>query len=305
MSRGMSATPAFRVEPAAFQDTLADLRAVRDEVFVREQNVPVEIERDALDPLSRHVIARDADGRAIGTGRLTPDQWIGRMAVVAGWRNRGVGEALLKALLEQARELAWPEVTLHAQVPAIPFYARQGFLPYGPRFSEAGLAHQSMRLLLGAVNPVEGRAAGLAAVLGVANGARRQLLVYTRDLDPGVLDQPEALAALRRVAVGGGDVRILLHDPASPQRAIAPLLGLGQRLTSAFQFRAIEEPIDRDYPSAYVANDAGGWYFRALGHRFDGETRLDDAARARQLRAHFEPVWERARPCSEFRALGL
>lgn len=305
MSRGMSATPAFRVEPAAFQDTLADLRAVRDEVFVREQNVPVEIERDALDPLSRHVIARDADGRAIGTGRLTPDQWIGRMAVVAGWRNRGVGEALLKALLEQARELAWPEVTLHAQVPAIPFYARQGFLPYGPRFSEAGLAHQSMRLLLGAVNPVEGRAAGLAAVLGVANGARRQLLVYTRDLDPGVLDQPEALAALRRVALGGGDVRILLHDPASPQRAIAPLLGLGQRLTSAFQFRAIEEPIDRDYPSAYVANDAGGWYFRALGHRFDGETRLDDAARARQLRAHFEPVWERARPCSEFRALGL
>lgn len=305
MSRGMSATPAFRVEPAAFQDTLADLRAVRDEVFVREQNVPVEIERDALDPLSRHVIARDADGRAIGTGRLTPDQRIGRMAVVAGWRNRGVGEALLKALLEQARELAWPEVTLHAQVPAIPFYARQGFLPYGPRFSEAGLAHQSMRLLLGAVNPVEGRAAGLAAVLGVANGARRQLLVYTRDLDPGVLDQPEALAALRRVAVGGGDVRILLHDPASPQRAIAPLLGLGQRLTSAFQFRAIEEPIDRDYPSAYVANDAGGWYFRALGHRFDGETRLDDAARARQLRAHFEPVWERARPCSEFRALGL
>ncbi|HZX78588.1 GNAT family N-acetyltransferase [Lysobacter sp.] len=301
----MNATPAFRVEPVAFHDALADLRAVRDEVFVREQNVPVEIERDALDPLSRHVIARDADGRAIGTGRLTPDQRIGRMAVLAGWRNRGVGEALLKALLEQARELAWPEVTLHAQVPAIPFYARQGFLPYGPRFSEAGLAHQSMRLMLGAVNPVDGRAAGLAAALGVAKGARRQMLVYTRDLDPGLLDQPEAVAALRRFALGGGEVRVLLHDPASPQRAIAPLLGLGQRLTSAFQFRAIEEPVDRDYASAYVANDTSGWYFRPLGHRFDGETRLDDGARARQLRAHFEPVWERARPCTEFRALGL
>ena len=301
----MNATPAFQVEPVAFHDALADLRAVHDEVFVREQNVPVEIERDALDPLSRHVIARDADGRAIGTGRLTPDQRIGRMAVIAGWRNRGVGEALPKALLEQARELAWPEVTLHAQVPAIPFYARQGFLPYGPRFSEAGLAHQSMRLMLGAVNPVDGRAAGLAAALGVANGARRQMLVYTRDLDPGLLDQPEAVAALRRFAVGGGEVRVLLHDPASPQRAIAPLLGLGQRLTSAFQFRAIEEPVDRDYPSAYVANDTSGWYFRPLGHRFDGETRLDDGARARQLRAHFEPVWERARPCTEFRVLGL
>lgn len=301
----MTATAAFQVEAVAFQDALADLRAVRDDVFVREQNVPVEIERDALDPLSRHVIARDAEGRAIGAGRLTPDRRIGRMAVLAGWRNRGVGEALLKALLEQARHEAWPEVTLHAQVPAIPFYARQGFLPYGPRFSEAGLAHQSMRLVLDAVNPVDGRAAGLAAVIGIANGARRQLFVYTRDLDPGLLDQPEALAALRRFAVGGGEVRTLLHDPASPQRAIAPLLGLGQRLASTFQFRAIEEPVDRDYPSAYVVNDAGGWYFRALGHRFDGETRLDDGARARQLRAHFEPVWERARPCSEFRALGL
>ena len=63
--------------------------------------------------------------------------------------------------------------------------------------------------------------------------------------------------------------------------------------------------MDRDYPSAYMANDGGGWYFRPLGHRFDGETRLDDEARARQLRAHFAPVWERARPCTEYRALGI
>lgn len=302
----MSTTAAaFRVEPVGFEDGRADLRAVRDAVFVQEQGVPVELERDALDPLSRHVIARDADGRPIGTGRLTPDARIGRMAVLPSWRSRGVGEALLKALLAQARELHWREVTLHAQVPAMAFYARQGFLPYGERFVEAGLAHQSMRLVLDAVNPVLGRDAGLAAVLGVVNGARRQLLVYSRDLDPGVLDRPEAVAALRRFAVGGGEVRILLHDPAAPQRAIAPMIGLGQRLSSAFGFRAIEEPVDLDYPSAYVVNDGGGWYFRPLGNRFDGETRLDDGPRARQLRAHFDPVWERARPCTEYRALGL
>nr|WP_242524954.1 GNAT family N-acetyltransferase [Lysobacter changpingensis] len=281
------------------------MHAVRDVVFVQEQGVPVEIERDALDPLSRHVLARDAQGRPIGTGRLTPDRRIGRMAVLPEWRNRRVGEALLKALLEQARELRWNEVTLHAQVPAMAFYARQGFLPFGERFVEAGLDHQSMRLVLGAVNPVLRRDAGLAAVLGVIEGARRQLLVYSRDLDPGLLDTPEAMAALRRFAVGGGEVRALLHDPEAPRRALAPLIGLSQRLPSAFAFRAIEEPVDRDYPSAYVANDGGGWYFRALGHRFEGETRLDDEARARQLRAHFAPVWERARPCTEYRALGI
>jgi predicted GNAT family N-acyltransferase len=295
----------FRVEPVAFEQATADLRAIRDVVFVQEQGVPVEIERDALDPLSRHVIARDADGRAIGTGRLTPDGRIGRMAVLPEWRNRRVGEALLKALLAQARELRWSEVTLHAQVKATAFYARQGFLPYGDRFVEAGLDHQSMRLLLGAVNPVLRRDAGLAAVLGVIEGARRQLLVYSRDLDPGLLDSPAAMAALRRFAVAGGETRVLLHDPEAPRRALAPLISLAQRLPSAFAFRAIEEPVDRDYPSAYIVNDGGGWYFRTLGHRFEGDTRLDEEARGRQLRAHFSPVWERARPCTEFRALAL
>mgnify|MGYP003575998030 CR=1 FL=1 len=295
----------FRVEVVAFAQATADLRTVRDAVFVREQGVPVEIERDALDPLSQHVIARDADGRPIGTARLTPDRRIGRMAVLPEWRNRRVGEALLKALLVQARALAWTEVTLHAQIAAMAFYARQGFLPVGERFVEAGLDHQPMRLVLGAVNQVLRRDAGVAAVLGVIEGARRQLLVYSRELDPGLLDTADAMAALRRFAAGGGEVRVLLHDPEAPRRALAPLINLSQRLPSAFSFRAIEEPVDRDYPSAYVANDGGGWYFRTLGHRFEGETRLDDEARARQLRAHFTPVWERARPCTEFRALGI
>ncbi|MFC3815549.1 GNAT family N-acetyltransferase [Lysobacter sp. GCM10012299] len=295
----------FRVDAIAFHDGAAELRVVRDAVFVVEQGVPVEIERDALDPLCVHVIARDDQGQPIGTGRLTPDHRIGRMAVLPDWRGQGVGEALLQALLAQARQLGWSQVSLHAQVPAIVFYARQGFLPYGERFVEAGLDHQSMRLALGTVNAVERRDAAIAAVLGVIANARRRLLAYSRELDPGVFDQPEVLAQLRRFAVSGGEVRVLLHDPAAPQRAIAPLLGLAQRLSSAFAMRAIEEPVDRDYPSAYVVNDAGGWYFRPLGHRFDGETRLDDPARGRQLHAHFDPVWERARPCTEYRALGL
>ncbi|HEY5850748.1 MAG TPA: GNAT family N-acetyltransferase [Lysobacter sp.] len=295
----------FRVDAIAFHDGVAELRVVRDAVFVQEQGVPVEIERDALDPLCVHVIARDDRGQPIGTGRLTPDHRIGPMAVLPAWRGKGVGDALLSALLAQARQLGWRKVSLHAQVPAIVFYARQGFLPYGERFVEAGLDHQSMHLALDQVNAVERRDAAIATVVGVIASARRRLWIYSRELDPGVLDQPEVLAELRRFAVAEGEVRVLLHDPAAPQRAIAPLLGLAQRLTSAFALRAIEEPVDRDYPGAYVVNDDGGWYFRQLGHRFDGETRLDDPARGRQLRAHFDPVWERARPCSEYRALGL
>ena len=53
------------------------------------------------------------------------------------------------------------------------------------------------------------------------------------------------------------------------------------------------------------ANDSGGYYFRTLGHRFDGEADPDGAGRARQLREEFARFWERARPCTEFRALGI
>lgn len=290
-----------------YDDALPALRAVREAVFVHEQNVPLELERDAEgDPLCQHVLAFDADGAPIGTGRLTPDRRIGRMAVLASWRGRGVGEALLAALVERARALGWREISLHSQASAIEFYARQGFLPFGPRFFEAGgIEHLAMYRLLGAANPVDGRDAAAAALSGLIAHAGRSLWICSRELDPGLLDRAATIAALRRFAVGGGQVRVLLHDPAAPQRALAPLIGLAQRLPTAFEFRAIEETVDQNDPAAYCVNDRDGWYYRPLGHRFDGETRLDGGPRARQLRARFEPVWERARPCTEFRALGI
>ena len=113
------------------------------------------------------------------------------------------------------------------------------------------------------------------------------------------------IAALRRYATHGGEVQVLLQDAVAPQRRGAPLIGLGQRLPSAFAFRVIEEPVDLEYPSAFLVNDGGGYLFRSLGHRFDGETRLDAPARVRQLRATFDEPWQRGRPCSEFRALGI
>lgn len=301
----MSEPATFTVEQVDYTSALPELRSVRETVFVQEQSVPLDLEWDDLDPQCHHVLARDSAGQPIGTGRLTPEHKIGRMAVLASWRGRGVGDALLLALLEQARTLGWRKIALNSQTSALEFYARHGFLPCGEPFVEAGIDHQAMELLLDAPNPVETHASARAALLGVIARARRELDIYSRELDPGLLDAPEIIAALRRFAIAGGEVRVLLQDPISPQRAIAPLLALGQRLPSAFAFRAVEEHTDLRYPAAYAVNDRGGYYFRALGHRFDGETRLDGPGRARQLRADFDPVWERARRCTEYRALGI
>jgi predicted GNAT family N-acyltransferase len=141
----------FRVDAVDYATAHRALHAVRDTVFVQELQVPVELEHDARDPGCVHVLARTLSGEAIGAARLAPPPpglpaKIGRMAVLAGWRGRGVGSAMLGALLGEARQRGWHEVVLHAQAPVIDFYARHGFEPEGPRFMEAGIEHQAMHL---------------------------------------------------------------------------------------------------------------------------------------------------------------
>ncbi|HEY1033490.1 MAG TPA: GNAT family N-acetyltransferase [Pseudoxanthomonas sp.] len=300
-------TADVHVEVVDYATALEDLRRVREAVFIEEQGAPRDLEQDALDPLCHHVIARDAGGAPIGTARLTPDHRIGRMAVLSAWRGRGVGEALLRALLAEARQRQWPAVSLHAQVDAEPFYARHGFLPEGDRFFEAGIEHQGMRRVLGGTATIAHRAEAVAITTAVIVQARRSLVIYSRALDPGLWDAPPVLDALRRFATHrtGVQVQVLLQDAATPQHALAPLIGLGQRLPSVFAFREVQDPVDLPYAAAFVANDDHGYYHRPLGHRFDGEAGLEHAGRARQLRDEFTQMWERARPVTEFRALGL
>lgn len=298
---------AFRVEAIDYAGGVDDLRAVREPVFVQEQQVPIELEWDELDPVCVHVIARDAAGTPIGTGRLTPEHKIGRMAVLPEWRGRGVGDALLLALIEEAAQRRWPELRLHSQASAVGFYVKHGFVPYGDRFMEAGIEHQSMRRQIGGPTAIDTREAAVAITTAIITATRRELCLYSRHLDPGLFDAPEVLEALRRLATRRQrvDIRILLQDAGTPQRAHAPLIGLGQRLSSVFAFREITDPADHGYASAFIANDSGGYYFRTLGNRFDGEAALDFGGRARQLADGFMPVWERARVVTEFRALDI
>lgn len=298
---------AFRVEAIDYAGGVDDLRAVREPVFVQEQQVPIELEWDELDPVCVHVIARDAAGKPIGTGRLTPEHKIGRMAVLPEWRGRGVGDALLLALIEEAAQRRWPELRLHSQASAVGFYVKHGFVPYGDRFMEAGIEHQSMRRQIGGPTAIDTGEAAVAITTAIITATRRELCLYSRHLDPGLFDAPEVLEALRRLATRRQrvDIRILLQDAGTPQRAHAPLIGLGQRLSSVFAFREITDPADHGYASAFIANDSGGYYFRTLGNRFDGEAALDFGGRARQLADGFMPVWERARVVTEFRALDI
>lgn len=303
----------FRVEPVAFANASEALLSVRDAVFVQEQQVPVEEERDALDPHCLHVVARDRTGVPVGTGRLVPPSaagapaHVGRMAVLRDWRGAGVGDAMLQALLRLAHARGWVDIALNAQVTAQAFYTRHGFKPVGARFMDAGIEHQAMRRRIDRAQAVDDRDAAIAVTAAIIRQARRGLSICSRELDPGLLDAPRVLEALRELATrgDGARVQVLLQDAGAPQRALAPMLALAQRLPSVIAFREVVDPVDRQDPSAYLANDDGGYYFRPLGHRLEGEAETTAAGRARHLAERFRPLWERARPCTEYRALGL
>jgi predicted GNAT family N-acyltransferase len=133
------------VRDADFTADFVSLRFVRATVFIAEQLVPADIEFDDRDPKCRHVLALEGVA-PVGTGRLDVDYGgkVGRVAVIASRRRSGVGTAVMQRLHEIARQQRLPKVWCNAQLTAVPFYERLGYVRSGPIFVEAGIDHVRM-----------------------------------------------------------------------------------------------------------------------------------------------------------------
>jgi predicted GNAT family N-acyltransferase len=126
--------------------------ALRFEVFVGEQAVPVEEERDALDAVATHLLAT-IDGTPMGTARIV---WIddtakiGRVCVLKDARGTGLGKKLIEAAVEVAAGCEGiSKAKLGSQVQAIGFYEKLGFEAFGPVYLDAGIEHRDMVRHLG------------------------------------------------------------------------------------------------------------------------------------------------------------
>ena len=123
------------------------LSNIRYQVFVDEQKVPIELEIDDDDPLAAHILCI-VDGQPVGTGRILLDGHIGRLAVLQANRKQGYGNKILEHLELIAQENELAEVFLNAQVTAIPFYEKRGYMIISDVFDDAGIPHQTMRKTL-------------------------------------------------------------------------------------------------------------------------------------------------------------
>jgi predicted GNAT family N-acyltransferase len=120
---------------------------LRREVFVDEQGVALQEDRDGRDDDALHLVAF-LDGALVGTCRLllSGDRVkLGRMVVKATARGRGIAGLLLAEADARARDLGAATVVLGAQLTATGVYERAGYERYGDVFDDAGIDHVMMR----------------------------------------------------------------------------------------------------------------------------------------------------------------
>lgn len=133
------------------ESSLQQAFQIRRQVFVVEQKVPASEEYDEFEKESRHFLAK-IDGKPVGTARWRFTKngvKMERFAVLEEARGKGVGQALVAAVLEDLKstpEAAGKTKYLHAQLTAMPLYSKFGFEKKGDLFEECNIQHYKMEL---------------------------------------------------------------------------------------------------------------------------------------------------------------
>jgi len=144
--------PVVRVRTGSWEELGRDASELRKRVFIEEQRIPAELEWDDADATAVHAVAYNRLGRPVATGRLLQAGpgvcKVGRLAVHQVLRGSGIGQQVLRALLDAATGRGDRKVVLHAQRTAEAFYRRLGFEPQGAPFEEAGIPHLEMAAAL-------------------------------------------------------------------------------------------------------------------------------------------------------------
>ncbi|MEL6920511.1 MAG: GNAT family N-acetyltransferase [Pseudomonadota bacterium] len=123
--------------------------SIREIVFVDEQGVAPELERDGKDDVALHYLAVDDDD-AVGTARVIVQDdcfKFQRVAVLGKLRGTGVGAAIMHFMMRDLAnrpDAAGKRFFLSSQVSAIPFYEKLGFDVCSDEYEEAGIQHRDM-----------------------------------------------------------------------------------------------------------------------------------------------------------------
>jgi len=139
------------VEKITTEEGLQAAFQIRELVFVVEQEVDAVEEYDEFETTSVHFLAL-LEGAPVGTARwrfTSNGVKMERFAVLKEARGQGVGQALVAAVLkdiEMHPDGKGKTKYLHAQIHAMPLYAKFGFKQVGEQFEECAILHYKMEL---------------------------------------------------------------------------------------------------------------------------------------------------------------
>ena len=153
----MADSPAIVFECLPFDQLsltqLYDIMALRQEIFVVEQNCPY-LDADGKDQAAYHLLGWDQQGNLVAYARLLapgtayPDYAsIGRVIIQASHRRGGLGGRLMQKAIHAARTaFDQARIKISAQCYLIEFYESLGFEPVGTSYLEDGIPHIGMVL---------------------------------------------------------------------------------------------------------------------------------------------------------------
>ena len=247
-----------------------------------------------------------------GCCRMQKNGHIGRMAVLQNYRNKGVGRALLDAVIVFAKTIELYECFLYAQIQAIPFYRLAGFVASGDEFYDAGIVHQSMRLqiaerrLLGvhngdfAVNDFYGTAFELISQTS------KHLRILSETLDNHVFDNEEMAAAISRLARSSryAEVRLMVIDPKPMIARGHKLLSLQRKLPSKIHLRRCTAH-PHDIKDNLIVADSVGLITQSVKTPEKTIADFNNRPVAENAMSIFDDFWEHAVVDTDLRQLSL
>ncbi|WP_438951950.1 GNAT family N-acetyltransferase [Porticoccus sp.] len=315
----------IEVEQTSWQNSNAQLKAIRYQVFVKEQHVPEEEEIDEYDLTAIHWLAYGPHDTAMATARMLPDGQIGRMAVLEEYRQMGVGSAMMRKIIKYAVREGLQKLTLNAQIKALPFYEGLGFASEGEPFIDAGIPHKKMVLDLHqytdntpkpALKEISEEDRQKISIEGVdkfrnqavtlVQLAHREIRIFSEQLEAVIYSNTEFCDAIYTFATSHplARVKILVRDLYQVTHQTNQLKELCHRLPSRIQmrkFNSLEPCLHREF----LLIDKSGILYKQEPERFIGYAVSHAPLEAIELVEEFDKHWEQGDVDPELRRLNI
>lgn len=317
-----------------WQEDEVTLRALREEVFIKEQQVTPDLEWDEHDEASTHFLVFNDKQEPVGTARLMLTGQLGRMAVLAQYRHQGFGSSIMRKAIKEAQKQGMSEIVLYAQTHALSFYEKFGFVAYGDEFIDAGIPHRRMRL---AVTPLPQNTIlthhGLpdlsdtaALILGktkisymlesaqefsealshLIKQARLSIRILSNDLDHPLFNDEKFVGNVASFLCNNkrATFKMLIHNTDGLRDRVHLLVPLAQRLTTFLEIKKCNPKYSS--PSAvYIIVDDSGLLYRPNSEIYHGFVNAYHPRKCRELSYNFDYLWEHGLPECDIRTINL